>query len=84
MTPATRRAATRYDSTEALLPAPPTEALERHVTVQDLCSAWSLSERTVIRLFEEEPGVIKLGTERRRILRIPVSVVERVRQKLSA
>ena len=75
--------ATRYDSTEALL-APGAESLERYLAVQHVCEAWNLSERTVIRLFQDEPGVIKLGTERRRILRIPVSVVERVRQKLSA
>lgn len=75
--------ANRYDSPEALL-APQAEILEPHLTVQQVCAAWNIDGRTAIRIFSKEPGVIKLGTERRRILRIPVSVAERVRQKLSA
>ena len=62
----------------------PANVLEEMLTVQQVCEAWNIAERTAIRIFAEEPGVIKLGTARRRILRIPVSVAERVRQRLSA
>lgn len=68
--------------------------LEKHVTVQELASAWGLSADTVRRWFADEPDVL-CGTKRkksgraaarrpRRVLRIPVSVAERVyRQKVA-
>lgn len=59
-------------------------ALEEHLTVAQIATAWKLDDRTVQRLFEGKSGVMKLGTERRRILRIPVSVAESVRRELSA
>src|ERR1700735_1021239 len=66
-------------------------ALEPHVTVKQIADAWRLSEDTVHRIFENEPGVFVLSDSKRRAkrryrtLRIPASVVERVhRQFLSA
>ena len=66
-------------------------ALEPHVTVKQIADAWRLSEDTVHRIFENEPGVLVLADpkprakRRYRTLRIPASVVQRVhRQFLSA
>ncbi len=46
-----------------------------------LAEQWSLSVDTVRRLFEREAGVLVIGTERYRTLRIPQEVVDRVRRK---
>ena len=57
---------------------------EPHFTVAELSEQWSLSRDAVRRMFEDEPGVLKLGDKsrpgRRRYttLRIPRSVAERV------
>jgi hypothetical protein len=65
-------------------------ALERHLSPDELANAWGLSTRTIRRLFQDEPGVLKIGQSfraRKRghvTLRIPVSVAERVRQERSA
>lgn len=58
--------------------------LEEMLTVQQLSTAWKLDDRTIIRLFEKRSGVMKLGTTRRRILRIPVSVAKEVREEMTA
>lgn len=61
---------------------------ERCYSVQDLAEAWALSAAMIRSLFEGEPGVIAIGNrlaarKRRYItLRIPASVVERVRSRL--
>ncbi len=67
-----------------------TGALERHYTVQELGEMWKLSPSTVTRLFRDEPGVLKIGSNslvrdrRHRItLRIPESVVQRVYRRLA-
>jgi hypothetical protein len=59
-------------------------------TPEQIARCWNLSPDKVRRLFENEPGVLVLegdgalyGRRRHRTLRIPVSVVERVRRKLS-
>lgn len=57
--------------------------LEEHVTSGQVAEAWGCSVVSVYRIFEDEPGVMKLGamTDRRRTrreLRIPKSVLERV------
>lgn len=62
------------------------DALERHYTTGDIAEQWNLSTTAVYRLFEAEPGVLKLGadTTRRRVrreLRIPASVLDRVYRK---
>ncbi len=60
-------------------------AFERHFTPQQLAELWVLHESTIRRIFLEEPGVLKYGSENRRdghrdyvTLRIPESVAKRV------
>jgi hypothetical protein len=68
---------------------PDSPAFERHFTVGELSAMWNLSEDTIRRCFQAEPGVIEIAgrkkaSKRRYItLRIPASVVERVHYKLS-
>lgn len=55
------------------------ESLEPHVSIPEIAEAWGISQDAAIRLFEGEPGVADFGMGRRkRRLRIPKSVVERV------
>ena len=61
-----------------------TQQLDRYLTVQEICDALQLSRRAVIRLFENEPDVVVLGTaittrgcRRYRTIRIPLSVYNR-------
>jgi hypothetical protein len=66
---------------------------EQHYTPQELASRWGLSDETVRRLVVDEPGVIRLGKESRRVgrkltrayvtYRIPASVAARLHQKLT-
>lgn len=63
-------------------------ALEPHFSVQVLAEMWRLDESTIRRIFEDAPGVLRLGNERRRsgkreyvTLRIPASVAQREYQK---
>ena len=66
-------------------------ALERHYSVQEIADMWAMSPKTVRRLFENEGGVLRWGSEeqltrhrRRRgycSLRIPESVLIRVHQR---
>jgi len=66
----------------------PDLASERHYSVQELAVLWNLSERTVRRLFEDEPGVIEIGSTESRFTRayvtrrIPESVAQRVHRRL--
>ena len=70
---------------EPLLNSP---ALEPHLTVTQVAQAWSCSEETVRRVFENEPGILVIaenkhkGKRRYRTIRMPLSVVERVYQRL--
>ena len=63
-------------------------ALERHYTVAEIAKLWHFSAPTVIRYFEDEPGVVKIeNTPSRhlrsyRSLRIPESVVIRVHTRI--
>ena len=58
-------------------------------TVADVCVLLGLSRSTVIRIFEDEPGVLirlhpeKMHKRRRRIIRIPRAVFLRVRARLA-
>jgi hypothetical protein len=60
---------------------------ERLCTIREISRAWQLSEDAVRRLFRNEPGVLvfknatKFGKRRYTTVRIPVLVVERVRQR---
>jgi hypothetical protein len=61
----------------------------RHYTPDELAECWQLSVDSVRRLFENEPGVLVFenpergSARRRRTLRIPESVAERVYRRLS-
>ena len=61
---------------------------EKHYSVAELAKLWQLSERTIRRMFENEPGVLCWGTVETRFkrqyktLRIPESVVLRVHRQL--
>jgi hypothetical protein len=64
---------------------PETASMEKHFSVAEVAEKWALSEDTVRRLFENEPGVLviepargRFSRRRYRTLRIPESVVERV------
>jgi len=69
-------------------PAPMDLANERHYSVIEISKLWALSEKTVRRIFESEPGVIHWGSEETlhkrgyRTLRVPESVLLRVHRKL--
>jgi hypothetical protein len=66
-------------------------ALEKHYRIPELAVLLGFSDRTCIKLFEHEPGVIRLGADedrkrrRRRYvcLSIPESVVLRVHERLA-
>ena len=61
---------------------------ERHYSIHDISVLWGLSEKTVRRLFENEPGVIELANAETRFKRgyvtrrVPESVLLRVHRKL--
>jgi transcriptional regulator GlxA family with amidase domain len=64
---------------------PQTASAEQHFSVAQVADRWGLSEDTVRRLFENEPGVLviemprsRLSRRRYRTLRIPESVMEQV------
>jgi hypothetical protein len=92
-TPAAEGEIENLRSAEKKFPAAATSpvrdlALERHYSVYELSHLWGLSERTIRRLFSDEPGVVKLGHEESRFkrgymtLRIPESVVQRVHRRI--
>jgi len=62
------------------------QALERHYTVAEIAELWHVDESTIRRIFQDEPGVLRVGTRLRSnrgqrsyiSIRIPASVVERV------
>lgn len=62
-------------------------ASERHYTPQEIAKLWGLASKTIVRMFEKEPGVLMVQNGRvksklrHRTLRIPHSVLERVHRK---
>lgn len=65
---------------------------EKHYTVADLAKEWNLSPKTIIRLFENRPGVMLIegpeikGRKRQRkhrTMRIPQSVRDAVHKELT-
>jgi len=60
-----------------------TDPFERHYTPKELAELWRLDESTVRRMFQDEPGVLKIGETGRRgkrdyvTLRIPPSTAAR-------
>lgn len=71
---------------------PPDAAVEACLTVSNIADALQLSRDTVRRIFIDEPGVLRVGEPTRKVgrgyrrryftLRIPVSVFERVRDRM--
>lgn len=63
-------------------------ANEKHYSVIEIAKLWALSEKTVRRIFEREPGVIRWSREEKlhkrgyRTLRVPETVLHRVHRKL--
>jgi hypothetical protein len=63
-------------------------ANEKHYSVNEIAKLWALSEKTVRRIFEREPGVIQWSREETlhkrgyRTLRVPETVLHRVHRKL--
>jgi hypothetical protein len=63
-------------------------ASERHYSVIEIAKLWALSEKTVRKIFEREPGVILWGAEETlhkrgyRTMRVPETVLHRVHRKL--
>jgi len=63
-------------------------ASEKHYSVIEIAKLWALSEKTVRKIFEREPGVIHWCTEEKlhkrgyRTLRVPETVFYRVHRKL--
>jgi hypothetical protein len=63
-------------------------ANEKHYSVIEISKLWALSQKTVPRIFEREPGVIHWGSEESchkrgyRTLRVPETVLLRVHRKL--
>ena len=68
-------------------------ATERHYTVQEVAEMWAMSPQTICRIFEDEPGILKVSFPRlsrkqakrtpRVSLRIPASVLARVHEHRS-
>ncbi len=63
----------------------PAIAFEKHYRVQELAKLWCFCENTVIKLFDNEPGVIRLerfaGKRKYTTLSIPESVALRVHER---
>lgn len=70
--------------------APVEVAFGRHFTASELADIWKLDETTIRRIFQDEPGVLKIGKSNRRdgkrdyvTLRIPEAVALRIYQERS-
>ena len=64
-------------------------AAERHYSPREIADLWGVSVNTVRRLFQEQPGVLRLVRNRfsdrrtRTLLRIPQSTLDRVHRERS-
>lgn len=66
---------------------------EQHFTPSELAVFWALSPTKIRRMFENEPGVLRIGEPSRRVgrrlkrtyhsMRIPQSVADRVHKRLT-
>jgi hypothetical protein len=57
--------------------------LDRLLTPAEIAEAWQLDQTTIRRIFQDEPGVLKLANDGRRkraytTLRVPLEVYQRV------
>jgi hypothetical protein len=64
-------------------------SFERHFTVEELASRWSLSQEFVRKLFLDEPGVVvfwrqRPGRRAYRTVRIPESVAVRIHRRMTS
>jgi hypothetical protein len=70
-------------------PVPANPAFEKHYTPKEIAKTWGFGVDLVRRIFESEPGVIRVGhgeqLHRRRYtsIRVPESVMRRVHRRLS-
>jgi hypothetical protein len=78
----------RRDS--ARCPAVFADPFEHHFEPRELAELWKYDATTIRRMFQDEPGVLKIGKSNRRdgkrdyvTLRIPRSVAERVYRERS-
>lgn len=70
--------------TSALLsPTETVPAEEPHYSVVQIAKMWALSENMVRHMFEDYPGVLTLGVGKRKMLRIPASVLRRFHEERS-
>ncbi len=58
-------------------------AFEHHYTPAELAKVWQVSPDSIIRKFKNVPGVVKIASGSRVMLRIPASVAEREHRKMS-
>jgi hypothetical protein len=62
-------------------------ALEKHYRVGDIAKLWGFCRNTIIRIFRDEPGVVRLeglpGKRKYVTLSLPASVALRVHERLS-
>ncbi len=63
-------------------------SVEQHFSVKELSELWEFSERTVRRLIEQEPGVIRIhqssrGKRSYRRVQVPASIAERIYRKIT-
>jgi hypothetical protein len=62
--------------------------VERHFTVAELSRRWFFSQNTIRRLFNREPGVVRIARPQTRTkrgytsIRIPERIAERVHRRL--
>jgi len=78
-----------FATTERLAAVVPIDlANEKHYSIIEIATLWKLSQKTVRKIFEKEPGVILWGhaetTRKRgyRTLRVPETVLQRVHRRL--
>lgn len=64
---------------QVLDPVPECGAIEQHYSASAIARRLEVSKDTVIRLFRDEPGVVRLGIgKKHEAIRIPESVLRRV------
>src|ERR1700735_2137877 len=77
-------------SSQSIGPSPGTLiSAERHYSVAEVSAMWNLSQEAVGKIFQNEPGVLVLGsqgsphTRKYTTLRVPESVLQRVHRRLT-
>lgn len=78
----------RQEGLRQRMAAPPETLFAEHFTVQELAALWKLSRRSVQRLVDKEPDIVRLGEEkpgkrRHLTIRVPAHVARRIYQKLT-